>query len=119
MSIDLSKLLPAPWEPDHEMVYFGAVDDRGRPDSLVVAECRSPEVAQFVALARNAIDVLIRRGWAVRHSEFDGMWWLAHAGTPHPKAFRDWSEENAFADPFTTLIEADKWYRENVEGGAE
>ena len=77
--------------------------------------------AQFICLARNAFDVMMRRGWSVRPNcdcfgkplpgwkvekiEADGYtsnWVNCELAFHHP-------------DPFTALVEADKWYRKNVE----
>jgi hypothetical protein len=68
--------------------------------------------AAFIALARNAFDVMMRRGWGIFRLK-DETWrvqdefslWL-------------WNDGRFFdgPDPFTALVEADRWYRENVEG---
>lgn len=58
---------------------------------------------EFIALARNAFDVLMRRGW---HPSRDsaGGWWCEYVHAP---------------DPFTALVLADEWYktREGEEAG--
>jgi len=59
MSIDLSKLTPAPWIADRREIEvpenFHIYDEGGHNE----------EDAAFIALARNAFDVMMRRGWGV------------------------------------------------------
>lgn len=85
MSLDISRLTPAPW----------------RYSKMTPADW------EFYELARNAFDVMMRRrwwfvpcknGWKVRFPERDYTF-----------------EEQVFADPFTALVEADCWYVANVE----
>jgi hypothetical protein len=85
--MDLSKLSPAPWN---------CGDERGHNETE----------DYFIALARNAFDVMMRRWWYAQ-PEDDG-WSVVGSG---------FSEviESRHADPFTALVEADKWYKENVE----
>lgn len=115
MSIDLENLTPVPWtsvrqfgaEPPYRCVIANNMD------AFAMVEREAD--ADFIALARDAFDVMMRRGWQVM--SIDGRWhvhdgvdgnsylWIGGVGAyPIP------------ADPFTALVEADKWYRENVEG---
>jgi len=111
--LDLSKLTPAPWE----------VHDGGRSDHTVcqrVGEGCKPLFerwdgtndltdAEFIALARNAFDVMMRRGWTPRKEERG--WVAADAKTGLcPQSFPGFFQ--AADDPFTALVEADKWYKE-------
>ena len=88
-------------QTDHETdgVYYS--DAQGRVD------------LGFVALARNAFDVMMRRGWCA--IPWEGGW------TVWAKEFdnADWREGRVGvqvrSDPFTALVEADKWYKANVE----
>lgn len=107
MSIDLSKLTPAPCE---ELVLVGSGTRHWAQTPDRVHPKQSREDARFFALARNALDVMMRRGW---HPMPDSEKWFVYgecsmilqaAGTHGP-----------YPDPFTALVEADKWYRENVE----
>ena len=95
--MNLENLTPAPWEID----------------------LNTEEDSEFVTLARDAFELMMRRGWwAVPMNgikEKDG-WALP--------AFR-WAvygpgaasiDRRGFDDPLTALVEADKWYRENIEG---
>lgn len=127
MSIDLSKLTPAPWEvrADNEP---NAVDSIGkRPfafqlsdhgDKWRSAVCmgwENHEDMAFVALARNAFDVMMRRGWRFKYKNAHNhmRWEVVNAfgtdGRPIPDEYR------IADDPFTALVEADKWYTEHVE----
>ena len=109
MSIDLSKLTPAPWE---------CIADQNGYFNL----CYGPRViAQFVhrdecesaSFARNALDVMMRRGW---HAEYRNV---SYAEKPLRMAWVAAYHDNEdghvlitagdFPDPFTALVEADKW----------
>ena len=107
--MDLSKLTPAPWVATAGMV----TEDR---DYSRLADCTWGDVdneqtaanCEFIALARNAFDVMMRRGW---HPEpLDSGQWMACENRDG-----DWCDGPACADPFTALVEADRWYREHVE----
>ncbi len=104
MSIDLSKLSPAPWHTDDLMQVYN--------HEYCVADCGYQDEADFIALARNAFDVMLRRGWGVERVWDNDLrvhrWYIV---TDAPRALRE-----GFADPFTALVEADRWYAENVEG---
>jgi len=70
------------------------------------------EVAEAFVLARNAFDVMMRRGWGV--SQFPDDTWMAIED-------RDGSiieikrNIKGYGDPFQALVEADKWYKEKIE----
>lgn len=106
--MNIDKLTPAPWG----FADGCWVDPEGNPvfetssDQLIVGNVDDIE---FVSLARNAFDIMMRRGWwAVCDSE---KWWVRGEGTG-PYLYHN---DQPWADPFTALTEADKWYRENVE----
>ena len=112
MSFDLSKLTPAPW-------IVTVVDQAGqrfikRPSGhlLLMAEFddNSEDVAalDFAALARNAFDVMMRRGWGVVKG-VDG-WFPALPITGELYALR----KMRWPDPFTALVEADAWWEKNI-----
>ena len=112
MSIDLSKLTPVPWAVRH-----------GTMDSTVFCGSENPldadcgfnlpnrDDAEFIALSRNAFDVMLRRGWGVALEQNDS-WTVRHAepGSVDPVVDRSWP------DPFTALVEADAWYKASIEG---
>jgi hypothetical protein len=133
--MDLSKLSPAPWTPIDKRGWSGLESANGE-DLVLYATCEGswhsrvvsddPAVIPFIALARNAFDVMIRRRWFPRFvgSKEGKQQWVAYdwnggknlldttavwfsAG----KEFPNFQSE----DPFTCLVEADKWWRENVE----
>lgn len=107
--IDLSKLTQAPWHTaecygDYNRVLSGYLDI---PD--IGAGKLDREDAEFIILARNAFDVLMRHKTWQPFWIFDDVWIVKSNGTvvtPPGDAF-EWS------DPFTALVEADKWYKEN------
>lgn len=67
--------------------------------------------AEFIALARNAFDIMMRHpSWTLRaclDGEYRAYWHIED------------DLENRLGcggyDPFTALAEADKWYKENME----
>lgn len=134
MSIDQTKLTPAPWRSERR--YSDGIEvvprincernaDRecGRVADLVGAPYLGYEStvvnAEFIALARNVFDVMMRRGWEFRTVPGCGYCatfttghcvddtWIAEGNKPTMKRFH--------ADPFTCLVEADAWYKANVE----
>jgi len=73
---------------------------------------------RFAALACNAFGVMMRRKWHVEPNDDgtawrvwsgDGVWWYSRGEMP---------PQIEWPDPFTALVEADKWYVENVESKA-
>lgn len=71
-------------------------------------------------VARAAFDVMMRRGWTVSCLSLDDEpknFWVVRmlAGFDMPLRFLTLSHGGRFPDPFTALVEARKWYRENVE----
>lgn len=121
--MDLSKLTPAPWllGDDGWPIWFDG--DKGALPYWASAVDKSPEnpykpdaisfdTLAFVALARNAFDVMMRRGW---HPVKLGDLWhvtMAGAGKDAIKAF--WARHLGWPDPFTALVEADRWMKENI-----
>lgn len=65
-------------------------------------------------LAKRALDVMMRRGWGVQPVDISDMWWRAmkHGleGDLVPVQFTP-----VWPNPFTALVEADAWYKANVE----
>ena len=114
--IDLSKLTPAPWlhikkrswetiEPD---VIDYTIDDDG-------IHGKGESDMPFIALARNAFDVLMRRGWAV--CPRDGKWIVLIPPSVDAlwKAFDLHCPDMSRDDPFTALVDADAWLTANME----
>ncbi len=114
--MDLDKLSPAPWKAEPaDMITPPLVSVNGI--TLLLATAGGPignSAVEFVALARNAFSVMMQRGWFVRlmpirewivYDEFSGPIWDKKNKRHPPK----------FYDPFTALVEVDKWYKEHVE----
>jgi hypothetical protein len=122
MVINLDKLTPAPWgfgngSDDSSDDFFWAGGEWGagslvefwRKDSSKEDWEGIKADGEFIALARNAFEVMMRRKW--RASYDGGRWYVdlyKHCNILDPMTIDA-------ADPFTALVEADKWYRENVE----
>lgn len=73
----------------------------------VVAEYKSSDEATKTALARNALDIMVRRGWGVERHVALGGWWVrtnSHEAMI-PSSLRQ-------SDPFTALVSADEWMNE-------
>ena len=76
---------------------------------MLAANCNADD-AEFIVLARNAFDIMMRRGWwAQKRGE---GWAVYNNWIPLP------SDPLTWPDPFTALVSADKWYRKHVEKGA-
>lgn len=114
--MDLSKLSPAPWRTNH-----WTEDDFHR---LRHSQLGGTDL-EFIALARNAFDVMMRRGWWPIPRLNGGGWYLSvMSGTMtgpfcqdnRPEEFKALLRDAYWPDPFTALVEADRWYTENVEG---
>ncbi len=112
--VDLTKLSAAPFI----VIFHGFVAElrpwriQDATGKTVAWFCREEDAKQ-AALARNALDIMLRRGW----------WSCPYIN--HPTAKRIWIAINAFcvqierggntgtyflaADPFTPLVEADAW----------
>jgi hypothetical protein len=130
--MNLEKLTPAPW------FYTGMdlTDDKGKEftevfvvggDDVWIARMRQKEPeddAEFIALARNAFDVMMRRGWTL-YMDGGGYWIACESqskdGVYHGPIIRGPIGEVCWytglrPDPFTALVEADRWHVANVEG---
>ncbi len=104
--MDLSKLSPAPWQVEQfdrgPSLTSGPPDDASERFALDDPMERAD--MEFAALARNAFDVMLRRGWGPTR-DITGKWGVEEywCSLPHQP------------DPFTALVEADKWHKENFE----
>lgn len=139
MSIDLKKLTPAPWriksnhcrriygnagEPPVLMNDFDLVCEvdpvtinRGLKVSEFGTGKQFPPVeylydradadAEFIALARNAFDILLRRNWSVI-KEPGNVFSIQQVGWDG----RFHGFANSFNDPYTAVVEAEKWFVE-------
>jgi hypothetical protein len=111
--IDLTKLTPAPWEADESHIVYGRKGTLRETPGFAKFESEHRNTdAEFTALARNAFDVMIRRGWsAVCDLDQWAIQWNQH-GIHIDEVYRT----KRWPDPFTALVEADEWYKANVEG---
>lgn len=136
--IDLTQLTPAPWVADNlnwrneespfdRYVHGDRYEDEdgticSTSVAVVLGNATSVAIqdsnAEFITLARNAFDVMLRRGWGVRmfsHNKSGGQqwsveniygdgFWFPHHDKSHNIKSQFWP------DPFTALVEADRWY---------
>lgn len=136
---DLSQLSPAPWSVRSEEFDDWGLVRAGDGAPVLTTSCAyripdeyrtmpygperiagPPEVAAnaaFVALARNAFDVMMRRGWyAVPFNRAKaGVWWVVRTrgGYDIPLSFAVKNKHRGeFADPFTALVVADEWMKQ-------
>jgi len=114
--MDLSKLTPAPWESVATWKVVGSetgefILARGLKG---IANFAKEADGDFAALARNAFDVLMRRRWFPNCH--NGKWRVESGVVRLEGWIGDVANPIEANDPFTALVEADKWYRENVEG---
>lgn len=123
--MDMSKLTPAPWHVtgekwDRHVAHEGDRFPLLKPENQEIPECTA--ALEFAAIARNAFDILMRRRWFPCPRVLTGGWVVddGEGGWLYRRADHggDGSVIHA-ADPFTALVNADKWYKENVERPAE
>lgn len=120
--MDLSKLTPAPWTYKfsgtckYPYSVFGPLSSDGSGTSVTNTPWTHPSAKvdmEFIALARNAFDVMMRRGWwAEKFSS--GKWRLSF--NCRGCGLGRYSDHH-YDDPFTALVEADRWFKENMEDG--
>jgi hypothetical protein len=120
---DPSKLSPAPWvvRVDPELDWSCIPKPNGYP--LLMGEDESEDcraALAFAALARNAEDVMLRRDWHAKRIG-DGCW-LALTGHDRPITDEWLAQDESripsrrfWPHPFVALVEADEWYKANVE----
>ena len=114
--MDMSKLTPAPWMPLFaDWQPPRVVCESNEVGAIITGDVvQGEQWAEFIALARNAFDVMLRRGWcAVPTLQVDeslGPWCVRSRTELLTRLMT-----LRWPDPFTALVEADKWYAENVE----
>ncbi len=110
MPLDLSNLTPAPWfnwshgETGDFGLFHGAPADPREIFDLL--DHQEPADLEFIAIARNAFDVMMRRGWYPIRVQ--GQWHVFSKGSP--EAGMGFGEPAD--DPFTALVEADAWMKQ-------
>lgn len=121
--MDLNKVSPAPWfytgmdlldNNGKEVTDICVVNDEDKWICQMIQKGEGEEDAYFIALARNAFDVMMRRHWTpcVYGSKFGVVADNAPNSLPTRLIHMRWD------DPFTALVEADNWYKENMENKA-
>lgn len=127
--MDLSKLSPAPWwavhtETAYPDVETGPTDDPSERFSVI--ERMDGADFAFIALARNAFDVMLQRGWSPERFSLlgGGFAWRIPMGQANEMirehgvnaaCFKNYAALTKWPDPFTALVEADRWYAEHIE----
>ncbi len=130
---DLTNLTPMPWYED--LLLFIGVNEQGCGRGGILLEGMEGEYTaeevdantKFIVLARSAFDVMMRRGWHPVPLNYEGepltLGWIvcsregpdSEERCPNVAArfkmpFQQWP------DPFTALVEADKWMAEQEKG---
>ncbi len=81
-------------------------------EGVVMSDAVDVKGAAFLALAQNAYEVMMRRRWGVCKLPDGWGVWASEVAFPASRSIWGcWFGP----DPFTALVEADRWYRENVE----
>lgn len=119
MSIDLAKLTPSPWHSGHnDMPDPEFIVCESSNGSAAVGWFRRADDAGLCALARRVLDIQMRRGWTA-HRQEDGRFFVDgedhgnggyDANDWNTGTFQKWCDRNTFADPFTAIDEAEKFY---------
>ena len=123
MSIDLSKLGSAPWGYCYDGSSDWSVGPKDDPqDGIITVSSGDDEVARthsaVVAECLNALDVQMRRGWHASLAN-DGKTWFADPicddAARASALFMEWVYCQGYDNPATALVEADEWFKANVE----
>lgn len=123
MAFDPAKLSPAPWFVDGPATNDGLYDIRtAYADGFCqfLANNVWIDFAAFVVLARSAFDVMMRRGWNPCQ-DIHSTWFVLDCRCRCVHPADDYRSDDGrfnpvrYGDPFTAIVEADRWYRENVE----
>lgn len=114
MTLDLAKLTPAPWNE------ASWAKDHGRVTTpcggFDVGEGRAAD-AEFIAIARNALDVMMRRGWYAVPCNADAVKWIVvNAFAVQLERGGNTGTYFTASDPFTALVAADDWFKANGKG---
>ncbi len=79
-----------------------------------VAVYESEVPCDLAALLYNGAGVMMRRGWGVEQNERNNITWLVRGVDNYELRAMKGMPFSA-SDPFTALVNADRWYRENIE----
>ncbi len=119
--MDIAKLEPAPWEVvrDDQSGCRYIPHSSGFPMLVVDSDDGEHDIAalEFAALARNAFDVMMRRGWSLTRHPHLQTWSVTFRakGFETILAREKCGYVHNHLDPFTALVAADKWYKEHIE----
>lgn len=106
MVLDIDKLSPAPWNVSNRPWV-------NEPDEIIVDNnentVESHNDLVMCAMARNFLDIVMRRGWGV--VKFQSGWAIAFPSMDVPNRLR----HMRWYDPFTAVQEAEKWWVANME----
>ena len=115
MTLDLTKLSPAPFEVRQDPVEVGCkavchkfeYEPREFATVWIAREMKEAD-AVFLALARQAFTIMLKRGWGVEKC-YHGWSVYDHQGDFFFPGDKDsWPQ-----DPFTAVVKADRWLTEN------
>ena len=121
--IDLTKLTAAPWRLHWCESYF-AETARGYVHAPPATPCHfyhnNKTDAEFIALARSAFDVMMRRGWSASidlDSDDPRKWYAVdeYGAGIDCSLVSGTKSYPLHHDPYTAIVEADAWYAANVE----
>lgn len=130
MTIELEKLSPAPWYVQQNRDHPTASPFVCRPGEGGIAVMQwlcheqTPEAeadmirkvevnAEFIALARNAFDVMMRRAWYSVPRKADASEWIVlNAFAVELERGGNTGVYFTSSDPFSCLVEAEDWYRD-------
>lgn len=127
MSIDLSRLTPAPWGTwRYKATTICTQETEDETSCVHLGEMESVADADFVALARNDLDVKQRRGWHTEKCTESGQWYVPQLseyvirkvlmGGLKGKGDSGFDACYQNEHDIGLLTKADRWYREHVEG---
>lgn len=124
---DLTELTPAPWHAEPWNTFpngylYGPLPCHSDPIPPGLMKYHPPMSfrwtdAEWIALARNAFDVMMRRGWGVDTDDSDPPRWFpivdSRQGDAHHVLYGKMpgTELPDWPDPFTALVEADEWLK--------
>lgn len=125
--VDIAKLTPTPVTVKHspKIDLMPGIWARNGNVDFKIADVRNEDDAELFALARNAFDIQMRRGWFASpwwQQEFNGQkinsGWGLDKSLWENHRYKPWvrfCEDMIYDDPFTALVEADAWFKANVE----
>ena len=123
--MNLTQIREAPWfvtshklSEDSPTEFFdvvtGPVDDPSEQYSVI--DNPTKDEAELIAKARNALDVMLRLGWSPSFDPYTKLWTVFSRKDRFGVSEEIGAEEGLhYTDPFTALVEVEKWYKENID----